>query len=248
MSRLPLLLPLLLALPQCSPPPPPVGQARADAATLAACREHADAVYDRNHRDTIYTINNREFAVLRRAIMPASRRPGLSQRYGRDNMVRDCVRNTGTETDRSARDQPTRRPEPEYPAAVASLSAIGGVFAQRNARIFYSGSVTCWTGCWMQRVATDWLAWELTHSALWVSVIAFCNLAPSVVISPLAGAVADRIDRVRLTMASQFVAAGQAAILVAADPDRADPRGVHCRAGRAATAWRRPSPSRRGSA
>jgi MFS family permease len=98
---------------------------------------------------------------------------------------------------------------------VASLSAVAGVFAQRNARIFYAGSVTCWTGSWMQRVATDWLAWELTHSALWVSVIAFCNLAPSVVISPLAGAVADRIDRVRLTMASQFVAAGQAAILVA---------------------------------
>ena len=97
---------------------------------------------------------------------------------------------------------------------MASLSAIGGVLAQRNARIFYSGSVTCWTGSWMQRVATDWLAWELTHSALWVSVIAFCNLAPSVVISPLAGAVADRIDRVRLTMASQFIAAGQAAILV----------------------------------
>src|SRR6478736_3265929 len=97
---------------------------------------------------------------------------------------------------------------------MASLSAIGGVLAQRNARIFYAGSVTCWTGSWMQRVATDWLAWELTHSALWVSVIAFCNLAPSVVISPLAGAVADRIDRVRLTVASQFVAAAQAAILV----------------------------------
>jgi predicted MFS family arabinose efflux permease len=97
---------------------------------------------------------------------------------------------------------------------VASLSALAGVFAQRNARIFYAGSVTCWTGSWMQRVATDWLAWELTHSALWVSVIAFCNLAPSVVISPLAGAVADRVDRVRLTVASQFVAAAQAAILV----------------------------------
>lgn len=98
---------------------------------------------------------------------------------------------------------------------MASLSAIGGVLAQRNARIFYAGSVTCWTGSWMQRVATDWLAWELTHSVLWVSVIAFCNLAPSVVISPFAGAVADRIDRVRLTVASQFVAAGQAVILVA---------------------------------
>jgi MFS family permease len=97
---------------------------------------------------------------------------------------------------------------------VAGLSAIGGVLAQRNARIFYSGSVTCWTGSWVQRVATDWLAWELTHSAFWVSIIAFCNLAPSVVISPLAGAVADRVDRVRLTMASQFVAAGQSATLV----------------------------------
>jgi MFS family permease len=97
---------------------------------------------------------------------------------------------------------------------MASLSAIGGVLAQRNARIFYSGSIVCWTGSWIQRIATDWLAWELTHSALWVSVIAFCNLAPSVVISPIAGAVADRMDRVRLTMISQFVSVAQAVILV----------------------------------
>ncbi len=97
---------------------------------------------------------------------------------------------------------------------MASLSAIGGVLARRDARIFYSGSIVCWTGSWAQRVATDWLAWELTHSALWVAVIAFCNLAPSVVISPIAGAVADRMDRVRLTMASQFVSVAQAAILV----------------------------------
>jgi MFS family permease len=97
---------------------------------------------------------------------------------------------------------------------MASLSAIGGVLAQRNARIFYSGSIVCWTGSWIQRIATDWLAWELTHSALWVAIIAFCNLAPSVIISPIAGAVADRMDRVRLTMASQFVSVAQAVILV----------------------------------
>jgi predicted MFS family arabinose efflux permease len=97
---------------------------------------------------------------------------------------------------------------------VASLSAIGGVLAQRNARIFYSGSIVCWTGSWIQRIATDWLAWQLTHSALWVAIIAFCNLAPSVIISPIAGAVADRVDRVRLTMASQFVSVGQAVILI----------------------------------
>ena len=60
---------------------------------------------------------------------------------------------------------------------MASLSVIGGVLAQRNARIFYSGGIVCWTGSWIQRIATDWLAWELTHSALWVAIIAFCNLA-----------------------------------------------------------------------
>ena len=97
---------------------------------------------------------------------------------------------------------------------MASLSAVGGVLKQRNARIFYTGSVVCWTGSWIQRIATDWLAWELTHSVLWVAVIAFCNLVPSVIISPIAGAAADRMDRVHLTMISQFVAAGQAAILV----------------------------------
>jgi predicted MFS family arabinose efflux permease len=98
---------------------------------------------------------------------------------------------------------------------MAGLSAIGGVLAQRNARIFYSGSIVCWTGSWVQRIATDWLAWQLTHSALWVAIIAFCNLAPSVLISPIAGAVADRVDRVWLTMASQFVTVAQAVILVA---------------------------------
>src|ERR1700727_3583301 len=96
---------------------------------------------------------------------------------------------------------------------MAGLSAIGGVLAQRNARIFYSGSIVCWTGSWIQRIATDWLAWELTHSALWVAIIAFCNLAPSVVISPIAGAVADRMDRGRLTMASQIINVAQAMIL-----------------------------------
>jgi len=110
MSRLPLLFPLLLALAHCSPPPPPVGQARADAATLAACREHADAVYDRTHRDSIYTINSQN-SPFSGGYLPAPVNAGLSDRYGRDNMVRDCVRNTGTETDRSA----TTTPAPAKP-------------------------------------------------------------------------------------------------------------------------------------
>lgn len=97
---------------------------------------------------------------------------------------------------------------------MASLTALSGVLRYRNARIFYSGSIVCWTGSWVQRIATDWLAWELTHSAFWVGVLAFATLIPSIVVSPLAGAYADRLDRVRLVMISEFIAAGQAAALV----------------------------------
>ena len=104
-----LLLPLL-ALTQCAPPPPPVGQTRADAATLAACREHASEVYDRQNRDTIYSISNRDLPFSSNYVPGVTDR-GLAQRYANQNMVRDCVRNTGTETDRAA----TYEPEPTTP-------------------------------------------------------------------------------------------------------------------------------------
>jgi hypothetical protein len=99
------LLPMLLALAYCAPPPAPAGQARADAATMAACRTHADEVYNRQHRDTIYTISSRDSpfsANDSRGVVDN----GLSQRYGRENMVRECVRNTGTEADRAAATAP----------------------------------------------------------------------------------------------------------------------------------------------
>jgi hypothetical protein len=110
MSRLHVLLLPALALAQCSPPPPPTGQARADAATLAACREHADQVYDRNNRDTIYTISSRD-SPFSANYTPGVTNRGLAQRYVRENMVRDCVRNTGTETNRA----PVTSPPPATP-------------------------------------------------------------------------------------------------------------------------------------
>jgi hypothetical protein len=109
--RIVLLLPMLLGLAQCAPPPPPVGQARADAATMAACREHADEVYNRQRRDTIYTISNRDSPFSANDSTTGITDRGLPERFGRENMIRDCVRNTGTETDRSA----PATPEPTKP-------------------------------------------------------------------------------------------------------------------------------------
>jgi hypothetical protein len=101
MSRLIVPLASLLALAACTPPPPPVGQAKADAATLTACRERADEVYNRNNRDTIYTITSRDTPFSGNYTAGVTDR-GLAQRYGHENLIRDCVRNTGTETNRGA--------------------------------------------------------------------------------------------------------------------------------------------------
>jgi hypothetical protein len=111
-----LFLPVILALAHCAPPPPPTpassgGQARADAATLAACRTHADEVYDRQRRDTIYTISTRDSPFSGNDSTTGVTDRGLAQRYGRENMIRDCVRNTGLETDRANPTQPeTKQP------------------------------------------------------------------------------------------------------------------------------------------
>ena len=96
---------------------------------------------------------------------------------------------------------------------MASLSTITRVLSYRNTRIFYGGSFACWTGWWVQRIAVDWLAWQLTHSTAWVGIIAFCSLAPSVLISPFAGAIVDRVDRVHLTVVTQWVTVAHALIL-----------------------------------
>lgn len=96
---------------------------------------------------------------------------------------------------------------------MARLSSLTRALSHRNARIFFGASLTAWTGLWMHRIAVSWLAWELTGSAFWVGVVAFCDLAPAVVASPFAGAVADRADRLRMTMLSQAAIGTNAALI-----------------------------------
>ncbi|MBK1658246.1 MFS transporter [Paracraurococcus ruber] len=96
---------------------------------------------------------------------------------------------------------------------MARLGALGRALSHRDARLFFAASLVSWTGLWVHRIAVSWLAWEMTRSAFWVGMVAFCDLAPAVLFSPIAGAVADRMDRVRLCMVSQGAIAVQAALV-----------------------------------
>ncbi|MEL6640437.1 MAG: hypothetical protein AAGJ68_10310 [Pseudomonadota bacterium] len=59
----------------------------------------------------------------------------------------------------------------------------------------------------MQRVAVLWLAWELSGTTLWSSVVLAAQLVPTVIIGPLFGAVADRVRIIPVMAKVQLVLA-----------------------------------------
>lgn len=84
----------LTTLAACSAPPAPTAQSRADQATLSACRQRADEIYQRQNRASLYAMDNRDSPGSSTYVSGITTR-GLSERYGWDTQVSDCVRNQG---------------------------------------------------------------------------------------------------------------------------------------------------------
>jgi predicted MFS family arabinose efflux permease len=90
---------------------------------------------------------------------------------------------------------------------------IARAFSSRNYRIYVTGNSISLTGTWLQRLAVGWLAWQLSHSGAWLGLVSFADLFPTVVLSPWAGALADRAERIRVIWVSQCIATTQATLL-----------------------------------
>jgi MFS family permease len=96
------------------------------------------------------------------------------------------------------------------------LSALRAL-KSRNYRLFFSGQSVSLIGTWMTRVATSWLIYRLTHSALLLGISSFAGQAPLFFLTPFAGVWVDRWNRRRtlvitqaLSMVQSFVLAGLA--------------------------------------
>ena len=99
---------------------------------------------------------------------------------------------------------------------IAYLSSTRLVaFLLRNADFaaYSAGSAVSLIGMWMQRIAIGWLTWELTGSGLWLGIVAFADFFPVMLVGPIAGAAADRWDRMRVVKTSQTVSLVQATVL-----------------------------------
>jgi MFS family permease len=80
-------------------------------------------------------------------------------------------------------------------------------FQHRDFLWFWLGALISNIGTWMQNVTVPFVVYELTKSGAWVGLAAFAGLFPGVVVGPLAGSLADRIERRKLLLWSQIVQA-----------------------------------------
>src|SRR5437867_12537191 len=65
------------------------------------------------------------------------------------------------------------------------------------------GSARSMTPLWITRIATSWLVYRLTGSALLLGVVGFCGQIPTLLLSPFAGVIVDRHDRHRILVVTQ---------------------------------------------
>ena len=84
-----------------------------------------------------------------------------------------------------------------------------------NYRLWAAGALVSNTGTWMQRVAQDWLVLTvLTHdSGVAVGITTGLQFAPTLLLAPVAGAVADRLSRRKVLLATQLASGLLALVL-----------------------------------
>ncbi|MFT5181128.1 MAG: MFS family permease, partial [Alphaproteobacteria bacterium] len=68
-------------------------------------------------------------------------------------------------------------------------------------------------GVWVVRVAIGWLGWQLTGSAFWLGALAAADALPVLVLGPLGGVLADRLDRLKICIVTQAALSVVAVIL-----------------------------------
>ena len=94
-------------------------------------------------------------------------------------------------------------------------SAVKRAFTHRVFARYTAANSLSLTGLWVQRLAVGWLVWDLSRSGFWLGAVVFAELVPVIVIGPFGGVLADRINRVRLSLVCQCLGVVQAALLCA---------------------------------
>src|ERR1700689_4273812 len=95
----------------------------------------------------------------------------------------------------------------------STLRRIFKAFHYRDFRLMWIGACTSSIGTWMQIVAQGWLIYRLSHSAFLLALDQFLGGIPIFLFSLIGGVVADRIERRKILLVSQYMQMASAAVL-----------------------------------
>ncbi len=98
---------------------------------------------------------------------------------------------------------------------LAAISQAWRALRHRNFKLFFFGQSISLIGTWMTRLATSWLVYRLTHSALLLGVVSFAGYIVSFALGPFAGVWVERLNRRKLLVWTQAAAAVQSLALAA---------------------------------
>ena len=90
--------------------------------------------------------------------------------------------------------------------AVRDFSHAWRALRHRNFRLFFGGQSISLIGTWMTRIATAWLVYRLTKSALLLGTVSFVGQIPTFLLAPFAGVLVDRLNRRHVLIWTQTLA------------------------------------------
>ncbi|MCW5971234.1 MAG: MFS transporter [Blastocatellales bacterium] len=85
------------------------------------------------------------------------------------------------------------------------LGRIFRAFSYRDYRLLWFGAFTSSSGTWLQQTAQSWLLFQLTGQAFFLGLDSFLSTAPILLFSLIGGVIADRFDRRRILLVSQWL-------------------------------------------
>jgi MFS family permease len=106
-------------------------------------------------------------------------------------------------------------PRPPGPEGARPPRRLLRAFRHRNYRLYFLGQGISLIGTWMQGLAQSWLIYRLTGSSLALGGVNFAGQLPVLVLAPLGGVLADRLDRRRLLVLTQAASILPALVLAA---------------------------------
>jgi MFS family permease len=109
--------------------------------------------------------------------------------------------------------EPANQPPVKRPTHRVVLARALAAFRYRDFRVLWFGAFSSTVGNWMQEVAQAWLVFDLTQSSFYLGLDDFLGQLPILLFTLIGGVVADRHDRRRVLLTSQYVQMSTAFIL-----------------------------------